>query len=316
MIGFLINIIIFGTSLKIIELKRILIENLKNEKMKKVVVVMAALLISVFSFAQDAAEKINQANEALKAEEYAKAFTLYDEAMKNLGDVEVEPAINFNIGFAAYKSNNLEGAIEYFDKAIAAGVNVSKSYEYKALAYNEKEDYANAVASYEQAIATAEEDDPSLVFNAAIAAYRGELLDKAVELFSKSVEKGYRGETALYYKAVDLRNQNKEAEYKATLEEGVEKFPGDDRLSKALAGVYVSEGNDLYKKGVAILTAANEKVSSGAITTADDAYTAEVEKAKAEFRSAVEVLEKAKALDAGNQNAQKLLDACNSVLES
>ncbi|MBW6536300.1 MAG: tetratricopeptide repeat protein [Mariniphaga sp.] len=284
--------------------------------MKKVFVLMAALLLSVFSFAQDAAEKINQANEALKAEDYAKAFTLYDEAMKNIGDVQVEPAINFNIGFAAYKSNNLEGAVEYFDKAIEAGVNISKSHEYKALAYNDKEDYASAVASYEQAIATAEEDDPALVFNAAIAAYRGELLDKAVVLFSKSAENNYRGETALYYKAVTLRKQNKDAEYKATLEEGVEKFPGDDRMSKALAGIYVSEGNDIYKKGVAILTAANEKVSSGAISTSDDAYTAEVEKAKSEFRSAVEILEKAKTLDAGNQNAQKLIDACNTVLGS
>jgi tetratricopeptide (TPR) repeat protein len=296
--------------------KRIFKIKFKNKKMKKVFVVMAALLLSVFSFAQDAAEKINQANEALKAEDYAKAFTLYDEAMKNIGDVQVEPAINFNIGFAAYKSNNLEGAVEYFDKAIEAGVNISKSHEYKALAYNDKEDYANAVASYEQAIATAEEDDPALVFNAAIAAYRGELLDKAVELFSKSAENNYRGETALYYKAVTLRKQNKDDEYKATLEEGVEKFPGDDRMSKALAGIYVSEGNDIYKKGVAILTAANEKVSSGAISTADDAYTAEVEKAKSEFKSAVEVLEKAKALDAGNQNAQKLIDACNTVLGS
>ncbi|HDR51536.1 MAG TPA: tetratricopeptide repeat protein [Mariniphaga anaerophila] len=282
--------------------------------MKNLLLVLAALLISVFSFAQDAAEKINQGNEALKAEDYAKAFELYDDAMKNLGDVQVEPTINFNIGFAAYRSNNLQGAVEYFDKAIEAGVNISKSHEYKALAYNDAEDYANSVASYEQAIATADGDTDALVYNAAIAAYRGDLLDKAVELFSKSVENGYRGETAIYYKAITLRKQNKEAEYKSTLEEGVAKFPADDRLSSALANVYVSEGNELYRKGVAILTAANEKVSSGAISTADDAYTAEVEKAKTEFRAAVEILEKAKALDAGNQNAQKLLDACNAVL--
>ena len=282
--------------------------------MKNLLLVLAALLISVFSFAQDAAEKINQGNEALKAEDYAKAFELYDDAMKNLGDVQVEPTINFNIGFAAYRSNNLQGAVEYFDKAIEAGVNISKSHEYKALAYNDAEDYANSVASYEQAIATADGDTDALVYNAAIAAYRGDLLDKAVELFSKSVENGYRGETAIYYKAIILRKQNKEDEYKSTLEEGVAKFPADDRLSSALANVYVSEGNELYRKGVAILTAANEKVSSGAISTADDAYTAEVEKAKTEFRAAVEILEKAKALDAGNQNAQKLLDACNAVL--
>ncbi|HZH72414.1 MAG TPA: tetratricopeptide repeat protein [Mariniphaga sp.] len=284
--------------------------------MKNVLLVMAALMLSFFSYAQDAAELINQGNEAMKAEDYAKAFQLYDQGMKNIGDVEVDPAINFNIGFAAYRSNNLKGAVEYFDKAIAEGVNVSKSHEYKALAYNEAEDYANAVKSYEEAIAAAEGDTEPMVYNAAIAAYRGNLLDKAVELFSKSVESNYKAETALYYKAVTLRKQNKDAEYKATLEEGVKKFPKEDRLTSALANIYVSEGNELYKKGVAILTAANEKVSSGAITTADDAYTAEVEKAKKEFKSAVEVLDKALGLDADNKNAKKLKDASQAVLQS
>jgi tetratricopeptide (TPR) repeat protein len=267
--------------------------------MKSLFLLTAALMLSVFSFAQDAAELINQGNEAMKAENYEKAFQLYDQGMKNIGDVEVDPSINFNIGFAAYKSNNLEGAVEYFDKAIGLGINVSKSHEYKALAYNDKEDYANAVKSYEQAIATAEGETEPLVYNAAIAAYRGNLLDKAVELFGKSVESNYKGETALYYKAVTLKKQNKDAEYKATLEEGVKKYPEEKRVSDALANVYVSEGNDLYKKGVAILTSANEKVSSGAISTADDAYTAEVEKAKKEFREAVGVLDK--ALDTGSR---------------
>lgn len=284
--------------------------------MKSLLLVMAALMLSVFSFAQDAAELINQGNEAMKAEDYAKAFELYDKGMKNIGDVEVDPSINFNIGFAAYRSDNLEGALEYFDKAIAAGVNVSKSHEYKALAYNDKEDYANVVKSYEEAIAASDGDTEPMVYNAAIAAYRGNMLDKAVELFSKSVENNYRAETALYYKAVTLRKQNKDDEYRATLEEGVSKFPQEDRLTSALANIYVSEGNELYKKGVAILTAANEKVSSGAISTADDVYTAEVDKAKKEFQSAVNVLDKALELDADNQNAKKLKDASQAVLQS
>jgi tetratricopeptide (TPR) repeat protein len=282
--------------------------------MKNLILLMAALLVSVFSYAQDAAEKINQGNEAMKAENYEKAFALYDDAMKNIGDVQVDPSINFNIGFAAYKSNNLKGAVEYFDKAIEAGVNVSKSHEYKALAYNENEDYARAVESYEQAIATAEGDSEQLVYNAAITAYRGDLLDKAVELFSKSVENNFRAETALYYKAITLRKQNKDAEYRAALEEGAQKFPNEERITSALANIYVSEGNELYKKGVAILTAANQKVNSGALSTADDAYNVEVEKAKTEFRAAVDVLEKALTLDPGNQNARKLTDASKAVL--
>ncbi|MGM0621951.1 MAG: tetratricopeptide repeat protein [Bacteroidota bacterium] len=282
--------------------------------MKNVVLLTLAVLFSVVAFAQDAAEKINQANEAMKAEDYATAFQLYDEAMKNLGDVQVDSTINYNIGIAAFRAENLDGALEYFQKAINVGVNLENSYEYMGRIYNNKEEYAKAVESYENAIAVADDDSESMVFNAAIAAYRGDMLDKAVELFGQSVENGYRGETALYYKAVALRKKGDGAAYKATLEQGVEKFPGDDKISSALANVYVSEGNELYKKGVAILNAANQKVQDGSLETSDDAYNAEVEKAQVEFRTAVEVLEKAKELDASNENATKLIDACSAVL--
>ncbi|HSH20145.1 MAG TPA: hypothetical protein VLA03_06815 [Draconibacterium sp.] len=282
--------------------------------MKKLVLLVLAVVFSVFSYAQDAAEKLNQAQEAIQAQDYAKAFKLYDEAMNNLGDVQVDASINFNIGYAAYKAENLEGAVKYFDKAIESGTQVSKCHEYKALAYNDKKDYKNAVASLEKAIETSEEGTESLVYNAAIAAYRGNMLDKAVELFGKSVENGYKGETAIYYKAVVLKKQNKDAEYKATLEEGVAKFPGDDKIAPALANVYVGEGNELYKAGAAILGAANEKVNAGSLKTDEPAYAAEVAKANVEFKKAVEILEKAKALDSSNANAQALLDALDAVL--
>jgi len=282
--------------------------------MKKGLLLVAAIFITVFSFAQDAAEKINQANEALTAQDYAKAYQLYDEAMSNIGDVQVDASINFNIGFAAYKSDNLEGAVKYFDKAIAAGTNVSKCHEYKALAYNDKKDYANAVASFEQAIATATEGADALNYNAGIAAYRGKLNEKAVGLFGKAYELGYKGESSIYYKAVALKGLDKDAEYKAALEEGIAKFPGDDKISKALAGVYVSEGNELYKDGAAVISAANEKVNAGTLKTDDAAYIAEVEKSKVEFKAAIEILEKAKVLDATNKNVQTLLDACKAAM--
>ena len=282
--------------------------------MKKVVLLTLAVLFSVVTFGQDAAEKINQANEAMQAEDYATAFKLYDEAMKNLGDVQVDSTINYNIAIAAYRAENMDGALEYFQKAINVGVNLEKSFEYMARIYNDKEDYAKAVDNFEKAIGAADGDTESMVFNAAIAAYRGDMLDKAIELFGQSVESGYRGETALYYKAVALRKKGDDDAYKATLEEGVNKFPGDDKISSALANVYVSEGNELYKKGVAILNAANQKIQDGSLKTTDEAYTAEVEKAQVEFRAAVEVLEKAKELDASNANAQKLIDACSAVL--
>lgn len=283
--------------------------------MKKVLLIAAGICFSVLTFAQDAAEKITQAQEAMKAKDYAKAYTLYDEAMSNLGDVQVDASVNFNIGFAAYKSENLEGAVKYFDKAIETGTNVPKCHEYKALAYNDKKDYPNAVACFEKAIETATEGKDELYFNAGIAAYRGKLNEKAVELFGKAFDAGYKGETAIYYKAVALKALDKNDEYKAALEQGIAKYAGDEKLGKALAGVYVTEGNELYKKGAAIISEANKKVNAGSLKTDDPAYAAELEKSKTEFTAAVAILEKAKALDASNANAQKLLDACAAAMK-
>lgn len=282
--------------------------------MKRLVVLSIAVFFTVFSYAQDAAEKINQGNEALKAQDYAKAYKLYDDAMKNLGDVQVDASINYNIGFAAYKSGNYDGAIKYFDKAIENKVNVSKCNEYKALVYNDKKDYKNAVASFEKAAATAEEGGDALIFNAAIAAYKGNMLSKAVELFGKAEDMGYKPETALYYKAVVLKKQGKDDEYKATLEKGVKNYPTDEKIKSALANIYVSEGNDLYKKGATILSTANKKINKGSLKTTDAAYTAEVDKSKVQFKAAVEVLQKALDIDSSNANAKKLMEACKGAL--
>ena len=151
-------------------------------------------------------------------------------------------------------------------------------------------------------------------YNAGIAAFRGKLNEKAVGLFGKAYELGYKAESSIFYKAVALKGLNKDDEYKAALEEGNAKFPDDDKISKALAAVYVSEANALYKDGAAIISAANEKVNAGTLKTDDAAYTAQVEKANVEFKAAIEILEKAKALDATNKNVQTLLDACKAVL--
>jgi predicted Zn-dependent protease len=234
--------------------------------------------------------------------------------MSNLGDVQVPDAINYNIGLAGYNSKNYQKSIAYFDKAITAKANTAKAYEYKARAYSGLKDYANAVTNYESAIANATGDTKAMVYNAAIAAYRGKLDDKAVELFTKSVENGYKGATAQYYKAAALKRQKKNDEYKAALEAGAEMFPGDKKIAPALAKIYVSEGNTLYKAGAAVLGAANKKVNAGSLKTDDAAYTTEVDKAKIEFNSAIEVLEKAKALDPTNANATKLIEACKAVL--
>lgn len=282
--------------------------------MKKLFFVLAAIVTGIFASAQDAAQMINDANEALKVKDYAKAFQLYDAAMKNIGEVQIDPSINFNIGFAALQADKLAECLPYFDKAIEAGANVSKSHEYKATAFARLNEFAKAIESYTKAIEATEENPGNLYFNAAISAYKGNLFEDAIRLFSEAEKAGYKPGDALYYRAASLKKMDRDEEYKQTLIEGVEKYSGEKRLAASLSIVYVNEGNQLYRKGVEILNAANEKVNAQTLTTTDPAYAAEVEKSKVEFKKALEVLQKAIVLDPANANAQKLIDACKQVI--
>lgn len=282
--------------------------------MKKYLLFFAAALLSFAAFAQDAAELINKANEAMKNRQYAEAFEAYDKAMKNLGDVEVDAAINFNVGFAAMQADKNEAALEYFDKAIEAGANISKSWEYKASVYNKMKDVAKALDSYEKAIETSEEDTGPLSFNAAVLAFRQENFEKTIKFFDKAYEAGFRPQDAIFNKAAAQNRMGDSEGYKASLLAGNEKFPTDQKIASALANVYVSEGNEIYRNGAEIINAANTKVNDGAYTTEDDAYKAELGKANAEFRKALATLENAIKLDASNANAQKLIEAIKQIL--
>jgi len=282
--------------------------------MKRILLGVVFLLGTFAVFAQDAAELINQANEALTAKDYAKAFELYESAMNNLGEVQVDEAINFNIGFAAMQAEKYDAAVKYFDKAIAVDANTAAAKEYKANSLAKLDKTDEAIVAYKEAIEVAGDKAGTLNYNAGIVAYKGNKYEAAVEFFAKAYESAYNEENAIFYQAMALRKLNKDDEYKAALQIGAEKFPGNDKITGALANIYVSEGNVLYKKGVKILNDANQQVSAGTIQTTDEAYTKAVADSKVEFQAAFDILQKAATLDAGNANAQKLIEACKSVL--
>jgi tetratricopeptide (TPR) repeat protein len=193
--------------------------------MKKYLLLFAAALLSFAVLAQDAAELINKANEAMKNRQYAEAFEAYDKAMNNLGDVEVDAAINFNIGFAAMQADKNEAALKYFDKAIEAGANISKSWEYKASVYNKMKDVVKALDSFEKAIETSEEDTGALCFNAAVLAFRQENFEKTIKFFDKAYEAGFRPQDAIFNKAAAQNRMGDSEGYKASLQAGNEKYP-------------------------------------------------------------------------------------------
>ncbi len=281
--------------------------------MKKRILLAVAVFLGIAAYAQDAAELINKANEALKANQFAEAFELYDKAMANLGDVQVDEAINFNIGFAAMQAEKNDAALVYFDKAIEAGVNVAKCHEFKGTVYNKLKDYPNALASYEKGIEASEDKPGALLMNAAITAFRIEQFEKAIKYFDMAYQAGFKAEDALLNKAMAMKKMDNDEGYKQTLMVGVEKFPANKKIAGALANAYVVDGNSFYKAGVDVLNAANKKVNEGTLKTDEDTYKAEVDKAKEEFKKALEVLNLAVKLDPENANAKKLIDACNQV---
>jgi len=282
--------------------------------MKKYLALAVLALISVAAYAQDAAELINQANEAMRNRQYPQAFEMYDKAMGNLGDVEVPNSIFFNIGFAAMQAEKNEEAIKYLDKAIEADVNVSKSWEYKATIYNKTSSFDKALEAFEKALETADENVGALSFNTAVVAFRLQNFEKTVKYFDKAYAEGFRPQDALVNKASALNRMQDNEAYKATLEEGYSKYPDEKRITSALANIYVAEGNAIYQGGAQILNAANQRVNSGAITTEDDAYKAELDKAKAEFKKAMEILTKATTVDASNANASRLIEAIKPLI--
>lgn len=281
--------------------------------MKKSLLLVAAIFFALGTFAQDAAELITKANDALKAGQFLEAFEMYDKAMNNLGTVEIDKSINYNIAFAAMQAEKNEAALSYFDKAIAAGTNVAKCYEYKAGVYNKMKDLPNALLNFEKALEASDDKPGSLYLNAANTAYKLENFEKALTYFDKAYEVGFKQEDVLLLKAMTYRKMNNNDAFKQTLITGNEKFPENKKFSTALAGIYVGEGNNLYKGGVDILNAANARVKAGKLKTEDPAYKAELTKVNAEFAKATEILQKALKLDSTNPNVQKLIDACKPL---
>ncbi len=266
--------------------------------MKKVVLLVVAVCISVLSFAQDAAEKMNQANEALQNKEYAKALELYQEVLAipdhgqdvegiNTAIKQLKPIIAKEEGSTAIDNKEYDKAVEIYNAAIAE--------------FPDDESIASTAGVK--------------FYNAGIISYKAKDYLTAAKCFTIA-ELDFKNDKAEKYKSAALKKvaEDLAAEGKTSIEGVDVRAENEDLLVKSLANAYVMQGNELYQKGAGILSAANTKVNDGSMSTADEAYTAEVDKAKKEFAAALEVLEKAAALDATNANAQKLIEACKAAM--
>lgn len=283
----------------------------------KRILLLFVILFSVASigFSQDAATLINNANAALKAKNYAQAFTLYESAMSNMGDTKVDDAINYNIGFAAFNAKKYSAAVKYLNKAVAAKANLPQTYELLGKTYTKLSKTKEAIDSYKAAIDAGNTDKGSLYYNSGIAAYKGKMYKEASDLFGKAAGENYNPDKSTYLKALAVEKTGDLAAYKKVLEDGVKAYPNSSKLKKSLSNIYVSEGNKIYKKGVEVLSKANAKVKSGAMKTTDDSYKNALAESKTIFSSAIKVLKQAVAIDSKNKNALTLINACNQMLK-
>lgn len=178
-------------------------------------------------------------------------------------------------------------------------------------------DYPKALQLYEQALGKWADTpkDTAMVFNMAVCAYQTKSFDKAVKLFDEAIALNYKTPTAILYKANTYKAQKKDAEYLKTLEEGLALSPADEKIKGMLAAVFVKEANVFYTAGATILKVAAADVAAAKYKTTDPQYKEAEAKAKAEFRKALPVVEKALSYDPANAAAKQLKAACEQTLK-
>ena len=177
--------------------------------------------------------------------------------------------------------------------------------------------YPAALKLYEQALGKWGEEpkDTAMVYNMAVCAYQTKSFDKAIKLLDESIALNYKKETALLYKANVYKLMKKDDEYVKTLEEALTVSPNDEKIKSQLAQVYVKEANQFYTAGATILKAAAADVAASKYKTTDEPYKQAEEKAKAEFKNALPIVEKALSYDPENASAKQIKAACEQMIK-
>jgi len=147
----------------------------------KTFVTLILVTFSFSAFAQDinqAGEIYNQGNEALKAGNYEVALQKYEESIKLASTLGVEgeqlvsgakaniPTCYYQLGIAAYKKKNYDGAMTQMESSIKYGK------EYNDL----------------KTVSKAESTIPKLYYSRGLTFYKGKDYSKAIEDFNKAIE--------------------------------------------------------------------------------------------------------------------------------
>ena len=268
--------------------------------MKRVVLLVVAVCLSVFSFAQDQnpVEIVEKANAAVESKDFATAVELYESVLaipdhgqdeENIKKVlaQLKPVVAKDNAKAAIDNAEYENAVELYKKAIADFPEDASIAEQAGVRF-----YNAGITSYK--------DEDFLVaakcFTIAETEFNYEKAEKYRSASLKKVAEGMLADGKESVADVDVCDENKQL------------------LTESLSKAYFDEGYALYKDGAAAIQKAGEEVNNGNMTTLDDAYKNAVADGKKKFEQAIPLLKKALALDPENANAKNVLAACEQSI--
>ena len=101
----------------------------------------------------------NEGNAAIKVKDFAKALTLYEQALVKLGNEPVkDTSMIYNMGLCAISSKNYDKALKYFDEAIGMNYKKVNCLIYKADVYRMTKNDEECLKSLETALSIAPDD--------------------------------------------------------------------------------------------------------------------------------------------------------------
>lgn len=205
--------------------------------------------------------------------------------------------------------------------------------------------YPEAFKQLEAYLKIVEYKDNAYVYNTGVIASKLKNFTAAEKYFDMSIKNKYKAKAAYHAKAVAQKEQKKDAEMLATLQEGMKFAPGDIKLETMYASYFMKKGQEFQKAGNEAKAAENYNqitnlsnkgfkvqgfvslaglfFNNGAkilqdanpiANTDKEKFEAEKAKAMADFKKAKDYLVQAQSLDAANQDVKDLMKQVNEVM--
>lgn len=182
----------------------------------------------------------------------------------------------------------------------------------------EAKDYKKALDNYEKALASwgSQPQNYVMIFNAGACAYKLKQYPKAVKYFDMVIAGNTDTEPAFLYKALSYKMMKKPDEAIKTYEDGIAKNPNSEALKDALFKYTKAEAKNHYIAGTNVFKAVIAKVNAQKMKTDDPAYLAQTGKARKEFNTALDLINKSLAINPNDADAKQVKSACEQSLNA